>query len=138
MIHDEKIIHNDLKPENFVCIGPALRLIDFGIANKIELDHTSVERDICCGTVNYMAPETIDTHEDHDYYKVCSLEQRIMQVVAFLCSEVKILFVNNKKEGLKSGYFALSQFSYIFYQDTVVFSLVQNRDVHILPACFRD
>ena len=73
VIHDEGVIHNDLKPENFVCIGPALRLIDFGIANKIELDHTSIERDICCGTVNYMAPETIDTHEDHDYYKVPQL-----------------------------------------------------------------
>ena len=53
-----------------MCIGPSLRLIDFGIANKIELDHTSIERDICCGTVNYMAPEAIDTHEDKDYYKV--------------------------------------------------------------------
>lgn len=48
----------------------SLRLIDFGIANKIEQDHTSIERDMRCGTMNYMAPEIIDTHEEHDYYKV--------------------------------------------------------------------
>ena len=63
-------MHNDLKPENFVCIGARLRLIDFGIANRIETEKTSIERDICCGTINYMAPETIQTHEDHEFYKV--------------------------------------------------------------------
>lgn len=50
--------------------GPCLKLIDFGIANKIEMDHTSVERDIRCGTANYMAPETIATYEDGDVFKV--------------------------------------------------------------------
>ena len=70
VIHEEGVIHNDLKPENFVLIGSRLCLIDFGIANKIELDHTSIEREIRCGTINYMAPEAIDTHEDKDFYKV--------------------------------------------------------------------
>ena len=64
------MIHNDLKPENFVFCGPFLKLIDFGIANRIELDHTSVERDIRCGTANFMAPETISTYEDRDVFKV--------------------------------------------------------------------
>ena len=70
MIHDEGVIHNDLKPENFVCSGLHLKLIDFGVANRIEVEHTSIERDWKCGTINYMAPETIDTYGENDYYKV--------------------------------------------------------------------
>ena len=70
VIHREGVIHNDLKPENFVFCCPFLKLIDFGIANKIEMDHTSVERDIRCGTASYMAPETIATQEDRDVFKV--------------------------------------------------------------------
>ena len=67
------MIHNDLKPDNFVCIGLRLKLIDFGIANRIEEEKTSIERDIRCGTINYMAPETIETYEDKDFFKVYSV-----------------------------------------------------------------
>ena len=70
VIHDEGVIHNDLKPENFVVIGARLKLIDFGIANKIEEEKTSIQRDIRCGTINYMAPETIETYENEDFFKV--------------------------------------------------------------------
>ena len=70
MIHDEGVIHNDLKPENFVVMGAQLKLIDFGIANRIEEEKTSIQRDIRCGTINYMAPETIETYEDKDFFKV--------------------------------------------------------------------
>jgi serine/threonine protein kinase len=70
VIHAEGVIHNDLKPENFVCIGARLKLIDFGIANRIEAEKTSIERDIRCGTINYMAPETIEANDVSDCFKV--------------------------------------------------------------------
>ena len=59
-IHRFKIIHSDLKPANFIVMnGCALKLIDFGIADKIENEKTSIERDLEKGTPNYMAPEAI-------------------------------------------------------------------------------
>ena len=64
------MIHNDLKPENFVVIGARLKRINFVIASKIEEEKTSVQRDLCCGTINYMAPETIETYENEDFFKV--------------------------------------------------------------------
>lgn len=60
VIHDEKIVHSDLKPANFVLVKGQLKLIDFGIANAIANDTTNIQRDHQIGTVNYMSPETIE------------------------------------------------------------------------------
>jgi len=58
-IHEENIIHSDLKPANFLLVGGALKLIDFGIAKAIPNDTTNIHREIQTGTVNYMSPESI-------------------------------------------------------------------------------
>ncbi|KNC99197.1 TTK protein kinase [Spizellomyces punctatus DAOM BR117] len=58
-IHEENIIHSDLKPANFLLVGGALKLIDFGIAKSIPNDTTNIQRDHQTGTINYMAPEAI-------------------------------------------------------------------------------
>lgn len=45
MIHEEKIVHSDLKPANFVLVRGQVKLIDFGIANAIANDTTNIQRD---------------------------------------------------------------------------------------------
>ncbi|KAJ3139368.1 hypothetical protein HK100_011773 [Physocladia obscura] len=58
-IHEEKIVHSDLKPANFLMVEGSLKLIDFGIAKAISSDTTNIHRDYQTGTLNYMAPEAI-------------------------------------------------------------------------------
>ncbi|XP_075868717.1 dual specificity protein kinase Ttk isoform X2 [Nelusetta ayraudi] len=58
-IHKYGIVHRDLKPANFVIVNASLKLIDFGIANRIQPDVTSVMKDSPTGTINYMSPEVI-------------------------------------------------------------------------------
>ncbi|KAA8495991.1 Serine/threonine-protein kinase mph1 [Porphyridium purpureum] len=59
-IHEERIIHGDLKPANFLLIEGSLKLIDFGIAKAFASDDTTnIVRDSQVGTPNYMSPEAL-------------------------------------------------------------------------------
>jgi len=58
-IHEKGIVHADLKPSNFICVGRALKIIDFGISSRITKEHTSVSMQNPKGTVNYISPETL-------------------------------------------------------------------------------
>ena len=40
-VHDQRVVHGDLKPANFLMVNRELKLIDFGIARKIESDNTN-------------------------------------------------------------------------------------------------
>lgn len=59
-VHAHDIVHSDLKPANFLLVNGQLKLIDFGIANAIDIDNTvNVHRDSHVGTPNYMSPESL-------------------------------------------------------------------------------
>jgi serine/threonine protein kinase len=64
-IHQERIVHSDLKPANFLCVKGILKLIDFGIAKKISDDTVNIHRESQVGTLNYMSPESIMDTESH-------------------------------------------------------------------------
>ncbi|KAL0207627.1 hypothetical protein P9112_012255 [Eukaryota sp. TZLM1-RC] len=59
VIHEERIVHGDLKPANFMLVAGQLKLIDFGIAGSISVDTTNIHRNTLAGTLNYLAPEAI-------------------------------------------------------------------------------
>ena len=62
-IHSKSIIHRDIKPENLVLESNGyLRLTDFGVAKKNEIDNSSETS----GTPGYMAPEVILV-QNHSY-----------------------------------------------------------------------
>ncbi|KAE8283410.1 Myosin light chain kinase, smooth muscle [Larimichthys crocea] len=59
-MHQQNIIHLDLKPENIVCVdtsGTSIKIIDFGLASRIE-GNTSLK--VMHGTPEFVAPEVIN------------------------------------------------------------------------------
>ncbi|KAJ0024551.1 hypothetical protein Pint_08232 [Pistacia integerrima] len=62
-IHEERIVHSDLKPANFLLVKGYLKLIDFGIAKAINSDTTNIQRDSQVGTLSYMSPEAFMCNE---------------------------------------------------------------------------
>ncbi|KAH0785433.1 Pkinase-domain-containing protein [Histomonas meleagridis] len=57
-IHENKIIHGNLKPSNFLMVKRTLKLIDFGFAKVIQGDATSTEFYQQSNSFQYKAPES--------------------------------------------------------------------------------
>ncbi|KAK0558504.1 Serine/threonine kinase mps1 [Tilletia horrida] len=73
-IHEQgNLVHTDLKPANFLMCNGQVKLIDFGIAQKIPIGTVHISRAAIVGTPNYMAPEAIaiakGSTKGHKIYK---------------------------------------------------------------------
>lgn len=82
VIHEEGIVHTDLKPANFVLVKGALKLIDFGIAKAIPNDTTNIARDQQIGTANYMSPEALNPHNSAKNGRVMKVSWRNIAVLS--------------------------------------------------------
>lgn len=80
VIHDEGIVHTDLKPANFVLVKGALKLIDFGIAKAIPNDTTNIARDQQIGTANYMSPEALNPHNSTKNGRVMKVSSKLISL----------------------------------------------------------
>lgn len=58
-VHAAGVVHSDLKPANFLFVRGRLKLIDFGISNRVPEHTVNIYRDLQIGTPNYMAPEAL-------------------------------------------------------------------------------
>lgn len=58
-LHSRGVCHRDLKPENFMFESDELKLIDFGLAAKMETPDTIAEMHSQVGTAFYVAPEVL-------------------------------------------------------------------------------
>ncbi|WP_260703850.1 serine/threonine-protein kinase [Edaphobacter flagellatus] len=78
--HSKGIIHRDIKPSNLI-ISPSgeVKIVDFGLARRPNIQRSLTETGIIVGTINYMAPEqvlskTIDQRTDLWATGVCLYE----------------------------------------------------------------
>ncbi|KAG7243548.1 hypothetical protein INR49_011104 [Caranx melampygus] len=59
-MHQQNIIHLDLKPENIVCVdttGTSIKIIDFGLASRLD---SNTPLKVMHGTPEFVAPEVIN------------------------------------------------------------------------------
>lgn len=92
-IHKHNVVHSDLKPVNFILVSGKLKIIDFGIADAIQTNKTSVYKDCVIGkstswqiiyrqhifhlgTFDYMAPESFQKDSKFNGKKVCKYNQK--------------------------------------------------------------
>lgn len=66
-LHENEIVHTDLKPANFVLVAGSVKLIDFGIAVAFQQGKTAITRNRIMGTFDFISPEAINWTGDNKY-----------------------------------------------------------------------
>ena len=98
-LHQERIIHRDVKPDNILCISEnnstmTFKLSDFGTA-KI-FDKTKLYTNTYCGTPGYMAPEVVF----RENYTFSADIWSLGAVMSFVCNNGTHLF-NDKYDVMR-------------------------------------
>lgn len=83
-LHKQGIAHRDIKPENILCVyddSPCpIKLCDFDLCSKANIDISTPKLLTPVGSVEYMAPEVVDTFLIDDYYdedeEECSYDKK--------------------------------------------------------------
>ena len=91
-VHDQRVIHADIKPANFILVNGVVKIIDFGIARKLKEDEKYQKLNYIAGTKDYLSPETLSCYVIEDgAINVEETKQRNVRV--YLASDIWALGV---------------------------------------------